>query len=46
MDNSDIFLFTILVVPLFAVFGFVTIREFTRAGGSDYKPEADTRFDK
>lgn len=44
MDNSDILLFTILVVPLFLVFIFVTIREFARAGDSDFKPNSDSRL--
>lgn len=44
MENTDIFLFTIVVVPLFLVFGFITIREFARAGSDDYKPQSDTRL--
>jgi len=44
MDNSDIFLFTLVVVPLFLVFGFITLREFARAGSKEYKPESDTRL--
>jgi len=44
MENSDIFLFTILVVPLFLVFIFITIREFARAGDSDFKPNSDSRL--
>ena len=44
MDNSDIFLFTLVVVPLFLVFGFITLREFARAGSEEYKPKPDTRL--
>ena len=44
MDNADILLFTLVVVPLFLVFGYLTIKEFARAGGNDYKPESDTRL--
>ena len=44
MDNADILLFTLVVVPLFLVFGYLTIREFARAGSSDYKPDSDTRL--
>ena len=44
MDNSDILVFTLLVVPSFMVFVFLTIREFGRAGDSDFKPERDKRL--
>ena len=44
MDNTDIFVFTLCVVPAFAVFAFLTIREFNRVGAEGYKPNADTRF--
>ncbi len=44
MDNADILLFTLVVVPLFLVFGYLTIKEFARAGSNDYKPESDTRL--
>ena len=44
MDNADIFLFTLLVVPAFIVFAFLTIREFAQAGESGFKPDADKRL--
>lgn len=44
MDNADILLFTLLVVTSFIFFGFLTIREFNRAGNEEYKPDSDTRF--
>ncbi|NKI90791.1 hypothetical protein HBN54_003401 [Hymenobacter sp. 1B] len=44
MDNADIFLFTLLVVPAFIVFAFLTIREFAHAGESDFKPDSDKRL--
>ena len=44
METSDIFLFTLLVVPAFIFFMVVTIREFNRAGSADYKHDSDTRF--
>ena len=44
MDNADIFVFTLLVVPIFLVFGVLTIREFSRAGTEANKPDADTRL--
>ena len=44
MDNTDIFVFTLLVVPAFIVFAFLTIREFSRVGTEGYKPDADTRL--
>jgi len=44
MDNTDIFVFTLLVVPAFLVFAVLTIREFSRAGAASHKPDADTRF--
>ena len=44
MENSDIILFTVLVVPLFLVFIFFTMREFARAGESDFKPDSDSRL--
>lgn len=44
MDNTDIFVFTLFVVPAFIVFAFLTIREFSRAGAEGHQPDADTRF--
>lgn len=44
MDNSDIFVFTFLVVPSFIVFVFLTIREFAQAGEKDFNPDADKRL--
>ena len=44
MDNTDIFIFTLFVVPAFLVFAVLTIREFSRAGTVGNKPDADTRF--
>ena len=44
MENSDIFLFTILVVPAFIAFIFMTIKEFSQAGKSDFKPQTDSRL--
>lgn len=44
MDNTDIFVFTLFVVPAFAVFAVLTIREFSRVGTTDHKPDADTRL--
>lgn len=44
MDNTDIFVFTLFVVPAFIVFAVMTIREFSRAGDASHKPDADTRF--
>ena len=41
MDNSDICIFTFLVVPSFLVFVVATIREFAKAGKNDLDPEAD-----
>ena len=44
MDNADLFLFTLLVVPAFIFFGYLTIREFNRAGNEEYKHNSDTRL--
>ena len=44
MDNADIFVFTLFVVPAFIVFAVMTIREFSRAGAANDKLDADTRF--
>ena len=44
MDNTDIFVFTLFVVPAFIVFAVLTIREFGRAGAETHKPDADTRL--
>ena len=44
MDNTDIFLFTFLVVPSFIVFVFLTVREFSRIDDTDFKQDSDTRF--
>lgn len=44
MDNTDIFVFTLLVVPAFIAFAFLTIREFSRVGTEGHKPDADTRL--
>ena len=44
MDNTDIFVFTLFVVPAFIVFAVLTIREFSRAGAATHKPDADTRL--
>lgn len=44
MDNSDILVFTVLVVPAFIVFAYITIKEFARAGDRDFKPQADSRL--
>lgn len=44
MDNVDIFIFTALVVPLFAVFAFITMREFAKAGENGFKPDSDERL--
>jgi len=44
MDNSDIYLFTFLVIPSFLVFVFLTVRKFSRVGDADFKQDADTRL--
>ena len=44
MENSDIFLFTGLVVPAFIAFIIITIKEFSQAGKKDYQPQADARL--
>ena len=44
MDNVDILVFTVLVVPSFMVFVFLTIREFGKLGDDSFKPESDKRL--
>lgn len=44
MDNVDIIIFTVLVVPSFLVFVFLTIREFGKASDDSFKPESDKRL--
>mgnify|MGYP000149399298 CR=1 FL=1 len=44
MDNTDILVFTLFVVPSFIVFVFLTLREFGQAGKSSFNPESDKRL--